>query len=130
MEILFLVIFLGLLTILPIMAFFVVRRVFSIFRLIPHIMKEVVLPHLAHISEVAESDDGRRYTRVALSQEQIDLIRKSFLGKQIEVNPKRFSPKSKKTMAILGGIIGITILSVVVYKMFWVIYDFIVLTYF
>ena len=138
MEIIFFVIFMVLLVFVPVMAFFVIRRVFSIFRFIPFAVKEMVIPQLIKISENANTQNGgfvgpdghyQRY-QPTLSQEELDILKNSFLGKQIEINPKRFTKKAKKGLSLAGIFFGITILGVVLYKVFWVIYDFIVLTYF
>lgn len=125
-DILYLVIFLFLLIILPMAGFFVIRRVFRIFRFIPYLMREVIVPQM----KMAAEDGEGNHHKTKLSPEQIRIIENSVLTSSLEVNPKRFTKKAKKRLSLAGIFFGITILGVVLYKVFWVIYDFIVLTYF
>lgn len=136
-DILYLVIFLFLLIVLPMMGFFVIRRVFSIFRFIPYLMREVIVPHWQKDMESAANgnneigEDGIiRYKKTVLTPDELDILRNSFLTKQVHVNPKKFAKKNKRKFAILGVILGSAILGIVLYRIYWVVYDFIVLTYF
>lgn len=125
-DILYLVIFLFLLIVLPMMGFFIIRRVFSIFRFVPYLMREVIVPQM----KMAAEEEGGEKNKIKLSSEQIRILENSVLTSSLEVNPKRFSKKMKKRFAITGTIVGLIILAFVLYKVFWFVYDFVVLTFF
>jgi len=130
-----LVIFLFLLIVFPIMgffvSFFVIRRVFAIFRFIPYIIREVVIPHWQKDMESAANDDGEvRHKKTVLTPDELNILKNSFLTKQINVDPRKFAKKNKKKLATIGIIIGLLVFGIVLYKIFWIVYDFLVLTYF
>lgn len=136
-DILYLVIFLFLLVVFPMMGFFVIRRVFAIFRFIPYIIREIVIPHWQKDLESVANDDGTvlgedgfRYKKTVLTPDELDILRNSFLTKQVHVNPKKFAKKNKKKLATIGITVGLLVLGVILYKIFWVVYDFIILSYF
>lgn len=135
MDVLYLVIFLFLLVVFPIISFFisffVIRRVFTIFRFIPYIIREIVIPHWQKDMESAANDDGEvRHKKTVLTPDELDILKNSFLTKQINVDPRKFAKKNKKKLAIVGIVLGSIILAVILYKIFWIVYDFLVLTYF
>lgn len=136
-DILYLVIFLFLLVVLPMMGFFIIRRVFAIFRFIPYVIREIVIPHWQKDMESVANNDGTvlgeddfRYKKTVLTPDELDILRNSFLTKQVNVDPRKFAKKNKKKLATIGIIIGLLVLGIVLYKIFWVVYDFIILSYF
>lgn len=141
-DILYLLIFLFLLVVFPMMgffvSFFVIRRVFAIFRFIPYVIREIVIPHWQKDMESAADEDngtvlgedGFRYKKTVLTPDELKILQDSFLTRQINVDPRKFAKKNKKKLAIVGITLGSIILAVILYKIFWVVYDFLVLTYF
>lgn len=110
---------------IPMYAFVLFRRVLRIFRFVPYLMRELIVPYLY---EAAEEKEGE--SKINLSPEKIKIIENSVLTSSLEVNPKRFSKRTKKRLSIAFAIIGLVILALVAYKLFWFVYDFIVLTFF
>jgi len=129
MELFLLLLFIFVLIIVPIAVFFMIRRVFKIFRFLPNLFNKVVVPSYEKMSTEQQSE-GTHSNKMNLNEEQMDFIKNSFLSKQIEFNPKNFKAKTKKKLSIAALIIGLPALGFVLYKLFWVIHDFIMLTYF
>lgn len=120
-------IFVVFLIFMPMYMFILFRRVFRIFRFVPYLMREVIVPHLY---EVVQTKEKEGESKINLSPEKIKIIENSVLTSSLEVNPKRFSRRTKKKLSIAFATIGLVILALVVYKLFWFVYDFIVLTFF
>lgn len=119
--------FVVLLIFIPMYAFVLFRRVFRIFRFVPYLTREVIVPHLY---EVVQTKEKEGESKINLSPEKIKIIENSVLTSSLEVNPKRFSKRTKKRLSATFIVIGLVILALVVYKLFWFVYDFIVLTFF
>ena len=117
---------------MPMYVFVLFRRVFSIFRFVPYLMREVIVPQMKRTAEEGEGfyDEEGNHQKIKLSPEQIRIIENSVLTSSLEVNPKRFSKRTKKRLSIAFAIIGLIILALVAYKLFWFVYDFVVLTFF
>lgn len=117
---------------MPMYVFVLFRRVFSIFRFVPYLMREVIVPQMKRTAEEGEGfyDEEGNHHKIKLSPEQIRIIENSVLTSSLEVNPKRFSKRTKKRLSIAFAIIGLIILALVAYKLFWFVYDFVVLTFF
>lgn len=75
-------------------------------------------------------EDGFRYKKTVLTPDELDILRNSFLTKQVNVDPRKFAKKNKKKLATIGITVGLLVLGVILYKIFWVVYDFIILSYF
>lgn len=126
METLVIVLFLIFLIIFPIMAFVVIRRVFSIFRLIPYVTREIFIPYLKSTTTYNEPNNHN----YQLSPQQIRILEESIMTSSIEINPRKFSQKTKRRLAITGVIISVSMLGLFIYRVFWWIYDLLKLYYF
>lgn len=119
---------------IPMYAFVLFRRVFRIFRFVPYLMREVIIPQIKMATETEEEGEGgeggEKENKIKLSSAQIKIIEDSVLTSSVEINPKRFSKRTKKRLSVAFAAIGLVILALVVYKLFWFVYDFIVLTFF
>lgn len=111
---------------MPMYMFTLFRRVFRIFRFVPYLMREVIIPQM----KMATEEEGGEENKINLSPEQIRIIENSVLTSSLEVNPKRFSKRTKKRLSAAFAAIGLVILALVAYQLFWVIYDFMILTFF
>lgn len=124
-------IFVVFLIFMPMYMFILFRRVFRIFRFVPYLMREVIIPQIKMATETEEEGEGgEKENKIKLSSAQIKIIEDSVLTSSLEVNPKRFSKRTKKRLSVAFAAIGLVILALVVYKLFWFVYDFIVLTFF
>jgi len=119
------IVFLILLIFTPIYVFMLFRRAFRIFRFLPYLMREVIIPQM----KMAAEEEGEE-NKIKLSSAQIKIIEDSVLTSSVEVNPKRFSKRTKKRLSAAFVAIGLVILALVAYQLFWVIYDFMILTFF
>lgn len=126
------IVFIMFLIFIPMFMFTIVKRAISIFRFAPYLMREVIVPQMKRAAEEGEGfyDEEGNHHKIKLSPEQIRIIENSVLTSSLEINPKRFSKKMKKRFAITGTIIGLIILAFILYKVFWFVYDFVVLTFF
>lgn len=129
METLVIVLFLIFLIIFPIMAFVVIRRVFSIFRLIPYVTREIFIPYLKMQSTTTTYNEPNNHN-YQLSPQQIRILEESIMTSSIEINPRKFSQKTKRRLAITGVIISVSMLGLFIYRVFWWIYDLLKLYYF
>lgn len=115
----------------PMYMFTLFRRAFRIFRFVPYLTREVIVPQMKMATETEEEGEGgEEKNKIKLSSEQIRILEDSVLTSSLEVNPKRFTKKAKKRLSLAGIFFGITILGVVLYKVFWFVYDYMVLTFF
>lgn len=109
--------------------FTIVKRAISIFRFVPYLMREVIIPQIKMAAE-EEGKGEEKENKIKLSSEQIRILENSVLTSSVEVNPKRFSKRTKKRLSVAFAAIGLIILALVAYQLFWFIYDFIILTFF
>lgn len=120
------IVFIMFLIFIPMFMFMIAKRAISIFRFVPYLMREVIVPQM----KMAAEEEGEEENKIKLSPAQIKIIEDSVLTSSVEVNPKRFSKRTKKRLSIAFAIIGLVILALVAYQLFWFIYDFIILTFF
>ena len=120
-------IFVVFLIFIPMYIFILFRRAFRIFRFVPYLVREIIVPHLYEVGQTKEKEGE---SKINLSPEKIKIIENSVLTSSLEVNPKRFRKKTKRKLSITFTIIGLVILALVAYQLFWFVYDYIVLTFF
>jgi len=135
MEILLIVFFIFMLVVVPMMMFGAVRFIFRVFRFIPKFFNTMYIPYLQETDEDVVTPDGddngySRYKKYQMSPEQIEFMKNSFMGKQVEFNPKYFREKTKKRLSVVGMAVGGAALAVVLYKLLVVVYDYLLVTYF
>jgi len=123
-------IFVVFLIFMPMFMFTIVKRAISIFRFVPYLMREVIIPQIKMAAEEEGKGGEEKENKIKLSSKQIRILENSVLTSSVEVNPKRFSKTTKKRLSAAFATIGLVILALVVYKLFWFVYDFIVLTFF
>lgn len=125
----FVFVFVMFLIFIPMFMFTIVKRAISIFRFVPYLMREVIIPQIKMAAE-EEGKGEEKENKIKLSSEQIRILENSVLTSSVEVNPKRFSKRTKKRLSVAFAAIGLIILALVAYQLFWFIYDFIILTFF
>ncbi len=116
---------------MPMYMFTLFHRAFRIFRFVPYLTREVIVPQMKMATETEEEGEGgEEKNKIKLSSEQIRIIEDSVLTSSVEVNPKRFSRRTKKRLSAAFAVTGLVILALVTYQLFWFVYDYIVLTFF
>ena len=128
-------VFVILLIFMPMYMFILSRRAFRIFRFVPYLMREVIVPQMKMVATKTEEEGeggegGEKENKIKLSSEQIKIIEDSVLTSSVEVNPKKFSRRTKKRLSAAFAVTGLVILALVTYQLFWFVYDYMVLTFF
>lgn len=128
------IVFIMFLIFIPMFMFTIVKRAISIFRFVPYLTREVIVPQMKMATETEEEGEGgeekEKENKIKLSSAQIKIIEDSVLTSSVEVNPKRFSKRTKKRLSAAFAVTGLVILALVTYQLFWFVYDYIVLTFF
>lgn len=112
---------LGILAIIPIIIFFVVKKMISIVRFAANYYNAVVFPYVENIATGIDKDEA-----IKLCPEQINILSTFPIGGKKKKEEKK---KEKKLLLIIIGIL-ILLLLVIVSKIFWNIFDTIKLFYF
>lgn len=131
----------------PITIFFIIRRMIQVIRFSKTYFKSIIMPYFEQMAKEGngspvpvdvdtDSDGNSNYYRggglynMKLTPEQLKILENSFFNKKVELNPKRFKPATKKRISIIGLIVTLGAIGFFGYKVFWIIYDFIYLTFF
>ena len=116
---------LGILVIIPIIIFFVVKKMISIVRFAANYYNAVVFPYVENIATGIDKDEA-----IKLCPEQINVLSTFPIGGKKKKEEKK---KEKKLLLIIIGILILLLLLlllVIVSKIFWNIFDTIKLFYF
>lgn len=112
---------LGILVLVPIIIFFVVKKMISIVRFAANYYNAVVFPYVENIATGIDKDEA-----IKLCPEQINILSTFPIGGKKKKEEKK---KEKKLLLIIIGILMLLLL-VIVSKIFWNIFDTIKLFYF
>lgn len=131
----------------PITIFFIIRRMVQVIRFSKTYFKSIIMPYFEQMAkegngspvpvDVDTDSDGNSNCyrggglyNMKLTPEQLKILENSFFNKKVELNPKRFKPATKKRISIIGLLIVALGIGAVIFNLFWIIYDYIYLTFF